>query len=129
MKNAARTIAAIVAAAVLCLPVAAQATPAANGTRTLVLESRITQLLHAGEIDGRIRITITADGTIQGSYRDEETGHLSDVIGGVDDGNKVWLEVGEFGRYHFTGTLTGTTIDVTAFHDGDDIRLVATPIS
>jgi len=127
MKYATRILAAVLTVASLSVPFAASAMPLAPASRTLVLTSRIVQALRAGEIDGRMRLTISRDGTLTGSYRDEDTGAISDVTGGVDAGNKLWLDIGDgFGRFHFTGTLTGTTIDASAYHGVDDLHLIAT---
>jgi len=125
MKHATRILAAVLSAAAMSLPLAASAASTAT-SRTLVLSSRIVQHMHGGEIDGRMRLTISPDGTIMGSYLDTDTGQVSDVTGGVEPGNKLWLDVGEFNRYHFAGTLTGTTIDASAYHGDDDIHLIAT---
>ncbi len=124
MLRPARILAALLGAMALSMPFAAEATPPA---RTLVLTSRIVQQLHAGEIDGRMRLTIAPDGAVTGSYQDADTGRLSDVTGGVDAGNSLWLDIGVFGRLHFTGTLTGTSIDARAYHGNDDLHLIATP--
>jgi len=112
-------------AAALMLPSAANAAPA---NRVLVLTSRVVQRMHGGEIDGRMRLTLTPDGIISGTYQDEDTGRISDVEGGVERDNKVWLEAGgALGGYHFTGTLIGTTIDAVAYHGNDDLHLIAVP--
>jgi hypothetical protein len=120
-----RTTAAVILAAALILPAAANAAQPAN--RTLVLQSHLPQALRGGEIDGTMRLTLTPEGIISGTYQNADTGQISNVTGGVDSGNKLWLEVGGLGHYHFTGTLAGTTIDATAYHGNDDLRLLAQP--
>jgi hypothetical protein len=126
MKHVTRILAAAASAAALSLPLATSAAPTA---RTLVLESRVMQQMHAGEFDGRMRLVVTSDGIINGTYQDEDTGLLSNVIGGVDPaGNNLWLEVGgPFARDHFVGTLKGTTIDADAYHGADPYHLIAKP--
>jgi hypothetical protein len=135
MKHLTRTLSAALAAAALSLPLAAHAatTTSAAGApastaRTLVLSSRLVQDWHAGEIDGRMRLTITPDGIISGYYRSDDGGWISSVQGGVDAANNVWLEVDALDeRSPFTGTLIGTTIDATAYHGADPLHLIATP--
>jgi hypothetical protein len=68
----------------------------------------------AGEYDGRLRIRITPDGILNGSFMDTE-GHISDVTGGLD-GTKVWIDLGHAspGQHYFNGTLIDGKLEAGA---------------
>ncbi len=122
-----KIVSAGLAAALLALPLAADAVQGPTD-RTLTLQSRITQALRAGEYDGELRLTVSPKGAILGTYHDEQTGRVSEVRGAVYGGNSIWLSgPGVFGRYHFTGTLIGSTIDAHAYNGADDLHLIANP--
>ncbi len=73
-------------------------------TQHLVLQTRIVDVDHpSGEIDGRLNVTITPDGIVQGRYQpQDELPH--DVVGGLT-GTKIWLDLGPSQRGRFMGTL------------------------
>jgi hypothetical protein len=68
----------------------------------------------AGEYDGRLRIHISSDGIVGGTFMTTDGG-LSNVVGGLD-GTKIWLQLsdrGPFGR-NFQGTFVDGKLTATA---------------
>ncbi len=63
---------------------------------------------------GTLQLTINPDGIINGYYRAAGNGSFIPVTGGRD-GKNVWLDIGQSGRLHVTGTLHEGTIAGTAF--------------
>jgi hypothetical protein len=124
MKHFSAALAAMLAVAAATLqPVAGAAAPA---PRVLVLTSRLVSIQQPGERDGQLRLMVYPDGIVSGNYRDTE-GHLSSVTGGVNPSGAMWLEIGALNPLIFTGTLTGSAIDVTAFNRDAGFELTAAP--
>lgn len=65
---------------------------------------------------GKLQLTITPDGIINGYYRPDDNQAFIPVTGGRD-GQNVWLEIGQMGRLHVTGTLQRGRIVGTAFDE------------
>ncbi len=92
------------AAAVLLAPFAARA---ASTVRTVNYHTsyRLSEpATSAGEYVGRMTLHFYADGTVNGTYRDEFAGGIRSVSGGLN-GNKLWLSFGSRGNHQFTGTI------------------------
>jgi hypothetical protein len=109
-----RTTGALLAAAVLAtasaLPLAAGAAivtgpPNATST-TYVMDSVASQNYRAGGFPGVLRLTVSRDGSIVGTYRDEYDGLPEVVAGGLQPGGRIWLNVKGYGLMYGT------------FHDG-----------
>jgi len=93
-----------IAAAVLLAPTAV---PAATTVRTVNYHTsyRLTEpTTSAGAYVGRMTLRFYADGTVNGTYRDESAGGLRQVSGGMN-GSKLWLSFGSRGNHQFTGTI------------------------
>lgn len=125
MNRAAHLIAAGCVTLALALPASAYAADRTS-TQQLVLSSRIIARYGSDEFDGRMRLLVTPDGIISGTYEAED-GERSRVTGGVDAANKLWLEITGLRGYHWVGTLNNGTIDATALRRKDDWHLVTTP--
>jgi len=82
------------------------------------LTTRQYDPLRAGEYDGRLRIRITPDGIVGGTFMTTE-GTLSSVIGGLT-GTKIWLQLGESTPLErtFQGTLVDGKLTATAMGRG-----------
>jgi hypothetical protein len=82
------------------------ALPATAPAMSYDLNTREYDPISAGEYDGRLRLSISADGIVYGSFMDTE-GHISQVTGGMK-GEKIWLIIGNGDRlqnHYFNGTL------------------------
>lgn len=93
-----------VAAAVLLAPSAARA---ASTVRTVNYHTsyRLSEpTTSAGEYVGRMTLHFYADGTVNGTYRDEFAGGFRSVSGGLN-GSKLWLSFGGRRNHQFTGTI------------------------
>ena len=93
-----------VAAAVLLAPSAARS---ASTVRTVNYHTsyRLSEpTTSAGEYVGRMTLHFYADGTVNGTYRDEFAGGIRSVSGGLN-GTKLWLSFGSRGNHQFTGTI------------------------
>lgn len=58
----------------------------------------------AGQYTGRMTLHFYADGTVNGTYREEYQGNVHPVSGGVR-GAKIWLSFGMKGTHQLTGTI------------------------
>jgi ABC-type phosphate transport system substrate-binding protein len=63
---------------------------------------------------GELQLTIHSNGVIQGYYRPADNSSYIPVTGGRD-GTRVWLDIGQSGRLHVTGTLQSGRILGGAF--------------
>ena len=89
--------------------------PAAGTTVSYDLNVRTYDEIAAGEYDGRMRLRISPDGIVQGSFMNTQ-GQVSDVTGGLD-GTKIWLQIGNssrIGRSYYSGTLVDGQIKAAA---------------
>jgi hypothetical protein len=103
----------MLAAALAPATVRAESAPA-----TYDLNTRQTDVMSAGEYDGRLKIRISADGIISGTFWDTE-GRVSGVNGGLD-GTKLWIDLGNASptsQHLFTGTLVDGKLLASAQHD------------
>ncbi|HET6896133.1 MAG TPA: hypothetical protein VFH72_12190 [Candidatus Baltobacteraceae bacterium] len=93
-----------IAAAVLLAPTAV---PAATTVRTVNYHTTYRQshpIESAGSYAGRMTLHFYADGTVNGTYRDEFAGGFRSVSGGLN-GSKLWLSFGGRRNHQFTGTI------------------------
>jgi hypothetical protein len=65
---------------------------------------------------GTLQLTLNSDGIINGYYRPADNQAFIPVTGGRD-GQSVWLDIGQMGRLHVTGTLQNGKIAGTAWDD------------
>jgi hypothetical protein len=113
MKARAIAMLAVLALTAAYAPQTAQA--ASGPTMSYDLNVRTYDQLTAGEYDGRMRIRITPDGIVQGTFMNTQ-GQASSVTGGLD-GTKIWLEIGNssrIGRNYYSGTFMDGVIKAAA---------------
>jgi hypothetical protein len=82
------------------------AMPATGTTESYDLNTRQYDDISAGEYDGRMRLRISPDGIVSGTFMDTQGG-ITDVTGGLD-GTKIWLQIGNsshIGRNYYSGTF------------------------
>jgi len=82
------------------------ALPASGPAMTYDLSTRQTDPMRGGEYDGRLRLQISSDGIVSGTFLNTE-GQSSDVVGGLK-GTQIWLQIGPAGMVdhrYFTGTF------------------------
>ena len=91
----------------LAAALAPQPAPAADAGVSYDLATIQTDDLSPGEYDGRMRIRISPDGIVQGTFLTTD-GQLSNVTGGLH-GTKVWLQIGD--RTPIERTFSGTLVD------------------
>ncbi|HZZ65203.1 MAG TPA: hypothetical protein VFE17_06890 [Candidatus Baltobacteraceae bacterium] len=65
---------------------------------------------------GTLQLTLNPDGIINGYYRPADNQEFIPVTGGRD-GRNVWLDIGQMGRLHVTGTLDNGRITGTALNE------------
>jgi hypothetical protein len=80
----------------------------------------------AGAFEGTLFLNISKDGIVQGSYRQADSSGLRDVTGGLD-GDKIWLQIGERGGMHITGTYIDGIVVGYTYHRGQSFKFVARP--
>ncbi|GEM_PF-3346400 len=107
--------AALLAALALPLPSPA-ATTASAPPQHFDFPTRTVDRYHPGEYDGRLTLTIYANGIVQGTYRNDE-GRVQAVSGGVD-GKSIWFDIGNL---HLNGTFAGGALDVIAAIPGPNV--------
>lgn len=118
MKTLLRIAALAAAAALSAVPAVSQAAV-----------SSTTQAVHAnydttfGPImgfavpwSGKLQLTFTPDGIIQGYYRPDDNGAFVPVTGGRQ-GDSVWLDIGRSGNLRVTGTVQNNRIVGAAVDD------------
>jgi hypothetical protein len=104
----------------LALPASAlAATTTAAQTQSYTIPTKLTDRYHAGEYDGLLRIRISPDGIVQGTYQPSDGGILN-VSGGLD-GKNIWLDLGGFHSLHVTGTFENGVLKTTAAIPGPDL--------
>jgi hypothetical protein len=96
--------AAIVAAG--AFPLAAGAATVTTGqSQTYTLNVITTRQFDAGEFDGVLRLTISPDGYVNGSYHDVDQGLPKVVTGALEPDGRIWLDIGSSGQLHLNGTF------------------------
>jgi hypothetical protein len=81
----------------------------------------------AGAYEGTLYLNISKDGIVQGTYREADASGLRDVTGGLD-GDKIWLQIGNRGGMHITGTyIDGVIVGYT--YRGQSFKFVARPVT
>lgn len=106
----------------LAIPaIAPAATTATAQTQSYTIPTKLTDRYHAGEYDGLLRLRISPDGIVQGTYQPSDGGILS-VTGGLGAKNTIWLDVGNGIRaLHVTGTFENGVLRTTAAIPGPDV--------
>jgi hypothetical protein len=86
---------AIAMLSVLALTAARPAGSASTATSTAAYDLQVRQYdsLSAGEYDGRMRLRISPDGIVSGTFMNTQGEVVSSVTGGLD-GTKIWLQIG-----------------------------------
>ena len=113
---------AIVTLSVLALTAAfapLTALPAPVPAMSYDLNTRQYDPTGAGEYDGRMRLSISGDGIVWGSFMNTE-GQIYNVTGGMQ-GEKIWFLIGNGPRiqnHYFNGTLVDGKLLATAPRDG-----------
>jgi hypothetical protein len=95
------------------------ALPATTPAMSYVLNTRQYDPTTAGEYDGVLRLSISADGIVSGSFMNTE-GFISQVTGGMK-GEKIWFLIGNGNRiqnHYFNGTLVDGKLVATAPGNG-----------
>jgi hypothetical protein len=107
--------------AALALPASAlAATTTTAQTQSYTIPTKLTDRYHAGEYDGLLRLRVSPDGIVQGSYQPSDGGIVS-VTGGLD-GKRIWLDLGDGIRaLHVTGTFENGVLKTTAAIPGPDL--------
>jgi len=89
------------------IPGAASAATQATGSYSFRTALTNADGRRAGAYEGVLTIEIASSGTVQGIYREEDTGRIIDVTGGLT-GTRLWLDLG---NRHVDGTLVDGKID------------------
>lgn len=87
--------------------------PSTGPATTYVLNTRQWDASSAGEYDGRLRLNVSPDGIVNGTFQTSE-GEVTGVSGGLQ-GTKIWLQIGNGVRGRiFTGTFVNGKLEMTA---------------
>ena len=107
--------------AALALPASAlAATTTTAQTQQYTFPTKLTDRYHAGEYDGLLRLRISPDGIVQGTYQPSDGG-IESVTGGLD-GKQIWLDIGNgIHALHVTGTFRNGVLKTTAAIPGPDL--------
>jgi hypothetical protein len=92
------------------------ALPATDSTVRYDLNTRVWQPGFGGQYEGLMRLRITPDGVVRGTFRmSGGPTQLIDVIGGLT-GPKIWLQIGNrtLRQQTFNGTLIDGKLAATA---------------
>jgi hypothetical protein len=91
---------------------------------TLVSVDRIT----GGAYEGVLRLNISSDGIVQGTFRDAGTPNQRSVIGGLT-GDQIWFDIGNgTDATHITGTYRDGIIEGFTFR-GQTYKFEAKPVT
>jgi hypothetical protein len=86
--------------------------PSTQSTYTTAL-TQVQPVSAPGEFDGRLKLTVSADGIVNGFYFPADEGTIVAVVGGEQNG-KYWMDIGGNTRLHIyaqagkDGSLIGT---------------------
>ncbi|MGH7728425.1 MAG: hypothetical protein ACREM2_06520 [Vulcanimicrobiaceae bacterium] len=112
------------------LPGLALTIPAQTKTTTFTVS--FSPQYEVGSYDGTLRLTIGADGIVNGFYRPDDGFGLREVTGGLD-GDHIWIDFGSGGVVPrardviVEGTYNGTTISGMTFAGGKSYLVSAEP--
>lgn len=111
--------------AALALPLAASAATSATGApQRYSFQTQYFDRFHAGEYDGLMALTVYPSGIVQGTYHDQSGGDIKMVTGGIDQQNKIWLDIGNgVHALRLYGTLKDGTLKATANLPGPDVHV------
>ena len=129
MMNIKKQVTAIAAAAALLAVVAVPHAASADSSTSQAYTTALVQVAPVsapGEFDGRLKLTVTSDGILNGYYFPTEAGTIVPVVGGVKDG-QYWMDIGGSTRLHIyahldkggslVGTATPTPYRLNLSHD------------
>ncbi len=81
---------------------------------------------HGGEYDGLIRMTVDAEGIINGTYQAAYSGSPKVVAGSVRPNGRVWLDIG---NEHLQGTFVNGILRTTAsIPEPETLHVDASPV-
>jgi hypothetical protein len=109
----------------LALPLAASAaTSASGGPQRYTFQTQYFDRFHAGEYDGMMALTVYPSGIVQGTYHDMSAGDIKTVTGGIDQQNRIWLDIGNGPRpLRLYGTFKDGDLQTTANIPGSDVHV------
>ena len=93
-----------VAALLLLAPFTARAAATVKTVNYDTAYHQTNPMPSAGEYTGRMTLHFYADGTVNGTYREEYQGHVHPVSGGLR-GSSIWLSFGQRSAHQFNGTI------------------------
>jgi hypothetical protein len=106
--------------ATLALPLPSLATMTTNALpQRYRLDTRMVSQFEAGEYDGTLTLTVYPNGIVQGTYLPFDGSYRS-VTGGIK-GRNIWLDIGENGRLHLTGTFEHGILNSVVQKPGPDV--------
>jgi hypothetical protein len=140
MKQVTAVAAAATLLAVVAVPHAASAQSSTSQAYTTALV-QVEPVSAPGEFDGRLKLTVTSDGIVNGYYFPAMgAGSIVPVVVGVQDG-KYWMDIGGNTRLHIyahldkngslVGTATPTPYSLNMSHENlaETYSFVAKPVS
>jgi len=128
MKTRALATLSVLALAAAIAPHPTLATDSSTVSYDLV--TRRFDPMTAGEFDGRMRLRVTHDGIVNGTFMNTQ-GQIAHVIGGLT-GTKIWLQIGNRSAVRqltYNGTFVNSKLRVTAPHGLHTWTLEGTPAS
>jgi hypothetical protein len=117
MMNFTKPFTAAIAATALAAMVASPVAASAHGVSTQMSYTttlkQVEPMSAPGEFDGKLKLTVTSDGIVNGYYIPTDAGSIVSVVGGERNG-KYWMDIGGNTRLHIyaelgkDGSLIGT---------------------
>jgi hypothetical protein len=104
---------AALAAISLVSPISASALGSSTQTTYTTALTQVQPVSAPGEFDGTLKLTVTADGIVNGYYFPADEGTIVPVVGGEQNG-QYWMDIGGNTRLHIyaklgkDGSLVGT---------------------
>jgi hypothetical protein len=126
MKTRALATLSVLALTVAIAPLPTLATDSSAVSYDLV--TRRFDPMTAGEFDGRMRLRVTRDGIVNGTFMNT-SGQIAHIVGGLT-GTKIWLQIGDrraTRQLTYNGTFVHGKLNVTAPHGLHTWTLEGTP--
>jgi len=112
--------------ALATVPAYAAQTQYGSADKVVSFNTNITELYGSpAPYQGRLDLRFAEDGTISGYFRPVDNGSFIPVTGGRN-GNDVWFDIGNSGRFHFNGTLDNNSLNGAAIEGTKQYKLTAT---
>lgn len=108
---------ALLPALVLAATLGSSAANAEPEAHTYDLATKQTDVMSAGEYDGKLKLRVFPNGIVAGTFMDTQ-GHVSSVTGGLD-GTKIWIDLGAASptsAHLFVGTFADGKLVANAQH-------------